>query len=878
MADATVFNVGGSDYNVKDAEARSAVTNLGGQVTSLGGQVTNLGNQVTNLGGQVTNLGNELVKARNVDHADSLLLFKLFDYSEEVTPSATYDNKMYNYNSDAMTDVTNGKVKKVAISSGVLAYYVTTQIVAGSADFPLISYFDSSDNQIGYEYLSTGTVSIDRQILAIPQNASYFYVNSRNYTSYIYAISANNMTIKELTNHFNEAINQNTKVDVTDELLLFKLFDYAEVIDPDTIYNSKFYNYTANTMIDIAAAKVKKVVIDSSVLAYYVTTLEQVGSADFPLISYFDSSNNQIGYEYIGTGTISIDRQILAVPSNAAYFYVNSRDFTSVIYAIPANSMTVKGQGKRIDAIYDYTSLGDVADYTLISSSGMFSTATGSIVSISNASIKKYVIDKEVDDYIVTSYLFAGSTGFPVVVYFNSSDQVVGYEYMNITTGFTKVVNAVLNVPDDAAYFYVNARNFNSVTRVVKSSRDEYAASYTEISDTGMYNVNSNDILTASNGKVKKVVVNNLVVETYKVTSSIFAGSTGFPIITYFNASNEVIGYEYMLDPQNERISIDNARLNIPADASYFYVNSRDMNSVIKAVKSASNGNMMKKHVSILFVGNSMTQDAISYLPYLIMNYYPEIEFKFYVWYVGGKTLAQQYEYFTNDTACEIFSVAENSKSWENYGHSKTMASILQTYKFDIVCMQEYFNYKESYTDSDLADWNNCRDYIQSHYTGGNPLEFISLMHAPRTNALETAWGVDVSGNALILQKTIAQDMIPAGFAKYNGLSSSIGTLGDGHDLTVGDYTHAQEGVPSLLQAYTAMCWLLDKLSINKSVYGCPLRMTTEIYNSINVPGPNLGTGVITGTDEQNLVAQEVAIMAYKEGKSFVNKNIYVEP
>ena len=48
------------------------------------------------------------------------------------------------------------------------------------------------------------------------------------------------------------------------------------------------------------------------------------------------------------------------------------------------------------------------------------------------------------------------------------------------------------------------------------------------------------------------------------------------------------------------------------------------------------------------------------------------------------------------------------------------------------------------------------------------------------------------------------------------------------------------------------------------------MRMTTEIYNSINVPGPNLGTGVITGTDAQNLLAQEVAIKAFKEGKKII--------
>ena len=48
------------------------------------------------------------------------------------------------------------------------------------------------------------------------------------------------------------------------------------------------------------------------------------------------------------------------------------------------------------------------------------------------------------------------------------------------------------------------------------------------------------------------------------------------------------------------------------------------------------------------------------------------------------------------------------------------------------------------------------------------------------------------------------------------------------------------------------------------------MRMTTAIYNTLSVPGANLGGGVVTGTDAQNLLAQEIAIKAYKEGKQFV--------
>lgn len=289
---------------------------------------------------------------------------------------------------------------------------------------------------------------------------------------------------------------------------------------------------------------------------------------------------------------------------------------------------------------------------------------------------------------------------------------------------------------------------------------------------------------------------------------------------------------------------------------------------VDNAIAAAQNS----REISILFVGNSLTQDGIAYLPYLLTHFYPGIKFRFYIWYNGGYTLGQQYSKFTADTACEIFSVAENASAWTNSNNTVKMSAVLSTYRFDIVCMQEYFNYKTGYTDT--TDWDNCAAYIQSHYTGGNGLEFISLFHAPKRDNAESIFQLTETGNGLILQTTQADDMIPIGMAVYRALSTDLDSLGDQGHLSP-DGTHTQEGLPCLLQTYTALLWLLDRLGLSRNIYGLPFKMTAAIYAGINVPGPNLGTGVIEGTDAQNLLAQKVAILAYKEGKAFVANHIF---
>ena len=281
-----------------------------------------------------------------------------------------------------------------------------------------------------------------------------------------------------------------------------------------------------------------------------------------------------------------------------------------------------------------------------------------------------------------------------------------------------------------------------------------------------------------------------------------------------------------------------------------------------------------KRSMSILFVGNSLTQDGIAYLPYMLKNYYPEVDFKIYMWYMGGYTLEQQYSLFTTSGVADIFSVAENNESWTNYSKSKTMAEVLSTYRFDIVCMQEYFNYKTSYTD--CKDWNNCRNYILEHYKGSNELEFISLLHAPLRKDgynVHDVYNRTKNGNALILQTTVSDDLIPFGIAVYNALSTDLNNLGDLKQLSP-DGTHTQEGLPCLLQTYVALCWVFDRFDMDKTVKGNKLRMTKAIYDRIKVPGANLGSGVVQGTDAQYELAQDVAIKAYEEGKQFLNENL----
>ena len=218
--------------------------------------------------------------------------------------------------------------------------------------------------------------------------------------------------------------------------------------------------------------------------------------------------------------------------------------------------------------------------------------------------------------------------------------------------------------------------------------------------------------------------------------------------------------------------------------------------------------------------------------------------------------------YFNDDTPCEIFSVCENTTSWTNTNNSVTMSSILSTYQFDIVCLQEYFNYKSEYSASDKADFQSVVDYIKAHYSG--TFKVVTLLHQPKRDNPDSIFRLTFESNKWLLDNTVVTSVIPAGAATYKALSTDLDSLGDQGHLSP-DGTHSQEGLPCMLQAYVTALWVFDQFGIQKGVLNNAVRVTASNYSSIHVPGPNLGSGVVEGTEAQNYLAQQVATVAYTE-------------
>jgi hypothetical protein len=323
-------------------------------------------------------------------------------------------------------------------------------------------------------------------------------------------------------------------------------------------------------------------------------------------------------------------------------------------------------------------------------------------------------------------------------------------------------------------------------------------------------------------------------------------------------------------DNENADLDIQDEDGNVILRLANGHIKTKNFNS------AEAGGGSSDKEISIFFVGNSLTQDAVSYLPLVLKELAPGVRFKFYMWYDGGHTLTQILNKWNNGSKAEIFSVCENGTSWTNYNNSKTISSVLSTYSFDVVCLEEYFNYKRAngYTAADKQVFNDIITYIRGHYS--KAFKVVSFFHQPLRKAVDGStydaiadqvFALTKAGVQWQMQNTISESVIPAGIAVYRAMDvPGLDSLGDTGHLSP-DGTHTQEGLPCLMQAWVVALWVFDHLGMQLSINNAQQRVTAANYSSINVPGANLGNGVVVGTTEQDRLAMDVAIKAYKEGK-----------
>lgn len=276
-----------------------------------------------------------------------------------------------------------------------------------------------------------------------------------------------------------------------------------------------------------------------------------------------------------------------------------------------------------------------------------------------------------------------------------------------------------------------------------------------------------------------------------------------------------------------------------------------------------------QKHVNICVLGNSYSNDAFSYVPFILKEY--GITCKIEIYYRGSMSLHDLDEQWYDDSQYGIadldgenhirlhFSIDTRTQTkWQKLPVVNAQ-TVVTSQKWDIISLQQGGNrarYIETYT-----------PYLQ------NVIDRINAVHLePYKLAWFTAYN-RASDNAnqesLDAQKQICKEfpfdvIIPVATAVFSCQEHEmLKELGDSKykRMYASDNVHLQEGLPCYVAALTVAETIMQAYFGEGSVIGNKIRPTDEWIKSINGITPN---GSSTGVTEYNCgLAQRAAVNAY---------------
>ena len=274
----------------------------------------------------------------------------------------------------------------------------------------------------------------------------------------------------------------------------------------------------------------------------------------------------------------------------------------------------------------------------------------------------------------------------------------------------------------------------------------------------------------------------------------------------------------YILGLNTESFVFESADMN--GDGS---VDVMDVTSVINRILTGDTDEATRpKTLKVLCIGNSYTCDAFSYVPFVMRNIAPQVQFTLGMLHKSASTLQTHYEECFDSCGVYPFFYKYNvSGNWKCY-RLYTLEQALKSDKWDVVIMQQgstdsrdyslyqpYLDYMMAYLDSALNTTYKTGWMLIPAYPDGQELLENSTSNdmfydiAACTDSVMTLTGMDF--------------LIPCGTAIQNARTTELDRLGYWGHLSY-EGRHLQDGIPCLIESYTVAQVLLDQLGVRASI------------------------------------------------------------
>lgn len=287
--------------------------------------------------------------------------------------------------------------------------------------------------------------------------------------------------------------------------------------------------------------------------------------------------------------------------------------------------------------------------------------------------------------------------------------------------------------------------------------------------------------------------------------------------------------------------------------------------------------NPYAEEINILMVGNSFTRDENGYLPALLKEALPDINFHIGILYHANATLSNQVTHMNNNTAYTYYDeYSSTGNSWTSTG-SVTLSSVINKYKWDLVTFTQAARGIVDYETDTIPQLHELIDgYTEAMDHNVQFALFFAHVYAthyediPGSTKTSAEWYEETAAPAYqAISAAVPVEIIPTGTAVQNARTTDLDLLGSGtyKDMT-GDGRHLQQGVCCLVPAYVGLMKVMELIGKKKiGCMGSQIRPDDTWITAQAIPGvdgsapQDESQGV---TEENCILAAKCAIMAVK--------------
>lgn len=356
--------------------------------------------------------------------------------------------------------------------------------------------------------------------------------------------------------------------------------------------------------------------------------------------------------------------------------------------------------------------------------------------------------------------------------------------------------------------------------------------------------------------------------------------------------------FSSMTKPSTENYLGNNYDGRIPAGAKLCIINQR------KADLTAAGYDDIhvefvagkRKTVRLLSIGNSYSDDALSYVPFILQNMGAEVDIQIGILMQSSASMDTHVSNWENETAAYSFRLYDGGSSWKQLSGTNSIQWALDNYTWDIITMQQSSQGAYMWATYQPAV-NKLANYIGAYVDYA--VKFV--WYQPQARPAQTNSGANwpdetitehYEGTALasekILNETVCEFVVPVGTAIQNARTiaplKAMGAYADNTQntsglgyLTPNDGVHLQEGLPCQIAAYTFVLALLKLYGMEyMSIIGETTRATAEWAADKNIPSPH--GDYVGATDANCLIGQQCAIMAMRHPFEVTDMSYIVNP